>query len=115
MDSDLTRIFIGQLLCTNSITTLIVAHPNLHRPLIASLSAFTNDCINSICSSSRPLPEKLVDSISHLSAVLHLCGGKTGAAGVWRKNVDEAVASCYFALGQLNSTYADGGSLLKSL
>jgi hypothetical protein len=68
--------------------------------------------LDSVVTTSKPIATDLLDSMVRMASVLPLSGGKTGAAGLWRKAVDEAISKCYASFKELRSTYNAEGLVI---
>ncbi|KAI0375789.1 hypothetical protein BV20DRAFT_984840 [Pilatotrama ljubarskyi] len=93
------------LLVMDTLAHVVSLYPSLCRPLHTALSNLALRHLNG--SAPNPTPSLLVAACSHLYSVLPLTGGKVGAAGLWRKSLDETVAFAWGAFLQVRSTYSD--------
>ncbi|TFK55557.1 hypothetical protein OE88DRAFT_1672300 [Heliocybe sulcata] len=96
-----------KLLALNTLTMLVPLHPTLHKALHGSLSALALRYLNG--SAPTPLSSDLVKAASRLYAVLHYTGGRVGAAGQWRKSLDDTLTFTWNAFHSLRLTYEAGG------
>ncbi|KAI0352983.1 hypothetical protein OH77DRAFT_1427754 [Trametes cingulata] len=93
------------LLVIDTLAHIVSLYPSLCRPLHTALSNVALRHLNG--SAPNPTPSSLVIACSHLYSVLPLTGGKVGAAGLWRKSLDDTVAFAWGAFLQVRSTYSD--------
>ncbi|KAI0775967.1 rRNA processing/ribosome biogenesis-domain-containing protein [Trametes elegans] len=91
------------LLVVDTLVHIVSLYPSLCRPLHAALSNVALRHLNG--SAPNPSPGAMVEACSRLYSVLPLTGGKVGAAGLWRKSVDDTIAFAWGALLQLRTTY----------
>ncbi|KAI3612208.1 ribosome biogenesis protein rix1 [Moniliophthora roreri] len=91
-----------KVLALKTLTRLIPIYPNVHRANHTSLSAIV---LRILAEQSNHATKILTEPASKLYSVLHLTGGKVGAATLWRKAVDERVASAWTALSALRTTF----------
>ncbi|KAH9850732.1 rRNA processing/ribosome biogenesis-domain-containing protein [Lenzites betulinus] len=92
-----------KLLVLDTLAHMISLYPSLCRPLHTTLS---NVALRHLNGSTPTLtPVALVEACSRLYATLPLTGGKVGAAGLWRKSVDDTIAFAWGAFLQLRTTY----------
>ncbi|KAK1233310.1 hypothetical protein PQX77_003536 [Marasmius sp. AFHP31] len=94
-----------KVLALKTMTRLIPIYPNIHRANHASLSALT---LRILLETHGHVSRTLSGPAAELHAVLHLTGGKVGAATLWRKSVDERLADAWTAFGGLRTTFGDG-------
>lgn len=100
-------------LALKTITRLVPIYPNIHRASHGGLSAITLKMLFDAPSQSTKV---LGDYAAELHAVLHLTGGRVGAATLWRKSMDERLADAWAAFGRLRTSFSDGqGNFLFSL
>ncbi|OCH92155.1 hypothetical protein OBBRIDRAFT_886436 [Obba rivulosa] len=92
-----------KILALETLTHLIQVYPSLHRPLHASLSTVSLQFLNG--SSTRPMSPALVEAASQLYSVLHLTGGKVGAANLWRKSLEDTVNFAWNSFLRLRTSY----------
>ncbi|EPQ59104.1 hypothetical protein GLOTRDRAFT_103172 [Gloeophyllum trabeum ATCC 11539] len=98
-----------KILALNTLTMLVPLYPTLHKALHGSLSSLTLRFLNG--TAPTPLSSDLVKAASRLYAVLHYTGGKVGAAGQWRKSLDDTLAFTWSALNRLLSTFSNSAML----
>ncbi|KAI0832574.1 rRNA processing/ribosome biogenesis-domain-containing protein [Trametes gibbosa] len=91
------------LLVLDTLAHMISLYPSLCRPLHTALSNAALRHLNG--STPTPTPTALVDACSRLYSTLPLTGGKVGAAGLWRKSLDDTIAFAWGAFLQLRTTY----------
>ncbi|KAJ8086825.1 hypothetical protein PM082_005650 [Marasmius tenuissimus] len=94
-----------KVLALKTITRLIPIYPNIHRANHASLSALT---MRISSETHGHVSRTLSGPAAELHAVLHLTGGKVGAATLWRKSLNERLADAWTAFGGLRTTFGDG-------
>ncbi|CDO76547.1 hypothetical protein BN946_scf184982.g6 [Trametes cinnabarina] len=92
-------------LVIETLTHIVSLYPSLCRPLHGALSHVALRYLNG--STPTPTATAMVEASSHLYSVLPLTGGKVGAAGLWRKAIDDTVAFVWGAFLQLRTTYDD--------
>ncbi|EGO02144.1 hypothetical protein SERLA73DRAFT_120785 [Serpula lacrymans var. lacrymans S7.3] len=90
-------------LVLDTIASLVPLHPTSHRGVTSALNAMCLRLLNG--SAPQPTDRMLLDAASNLYAVLHLTGGKVGAANVWRKSIDETLTFSWNALAVLRTTF----------
>lgn len=96
-----------QLLAIDALYVLVPLYPTLHKALHGRLSAL---CLRQLsCSAGQPTDGSLSQAISRLYSVLAVTGGKVGAAGLWRKSVDEILSIGWASLGSLRTTFPNDG------
>lgn len=88
-----------QSYCLKTLSQIIPVYPNAHKASFSPLTSLSLGFLNG----SHPCPTdaRILQSASKVYSVLHLTGGKVGAAAVWRKSMDETLAfgwNTYFAL-----------------
>ncbi|KAH9844088.1 rRNA processing/ribosome biogenesis-domain-containing protein [Rhodofomes roseus] len=92
-----------KLLALNTLTHLVPLFPTLHRSLHLSLSSAALNYLNG--STPRPTPAPLTTAASQLYSILHVTGGKVGAANVWRKSLDDTLGFAWNALACMRKTF----------
>ncbi|KAI9000871.1 rRNA processing/ribosome biogenesis-domain-containing protein [Trametes punicea] len=92
-----------RLLVLDTLVHIVSLYPTLCRPLHSALSNVALRHLNG--SAPSPTPKSMVEACSRLYSILPLTGGKVGAAGLWRKAVDETVAFIWGAFLQLRTTF----------
>ncbi|EMD40910.1 hypothetical protein CERSUDRAFT_111496 [Gelatoporia subvermispora B] len=92
-----------KVLSIETLTHLIQVYPSLHRSLHAGISTMALHYLNG--PNPRPIPPIVVQAASQLYSVLHLTGGKVGAANLWRKSLDDTVNFAWASLMRLRTTY----------
>ncbi|KAG7096761.1 hypothetical protein E1B28_004173 [Marasmius oreades] len=92
-------------LVLKTITRLVPIYPNIHRASHGGLSAIT---LNMLFDAPSQSTKVLGDYAAELHAVLHLTGGRVGAATLWRKSMDERLADAWAAFGRLRTSFSDG-------
>ncbi|KAF7288291.1 RIX1 domain-containing protein [Mycena chlorophos] len=98
-----------KVLILSTLTRLIPLYPTLHR---ASQNALSSLCFTFLNGNPfKPPNHKLTTAASQLYAVLHLTGGKVGAANLWRKSVDDALAFAWSSFSSLRTTFLVDGRL----
>ncbi|KAI0638331.1 rRNA processing/ribosome biogenesis-domain-containing protein [Trametes polyzona] len=90
-------------LVIDTLAHIVSLYPSLCRPLHTVLSNAALRHLNG--SAPNPTPVAMVEACSRLYSVLPLTGGKVGAAGLWRKALDDTVAFAWGAFLQLRTTY----------
>ncbi|KAI0677400.1 rRNA processing/ribosome biogenesis-domain-containing protein [Trametes maxima] len=93
------------LLVLDTLAHTVSLYPSLCRPLHAALSNTALRHLNG--SAPNPTPNAMVEACSRLYCLLPITGGKVGAAGLWRKSLDDTIAFAWGALLQLRTTYPD--------
>ncbi|KAK7060454.1 hypothetical protein VNI00_001219 [Paramarasmius palmivorus] len=93
-----------KVLALKTLTRLIPLYPNVHRANYASLSSIT---LHLLSEQPDHVTTQLMKPASELYSVLHLTGGKVGAATLWRKALDERTAAAWAALSALRTTFPD--------
>ncbi|KAH7911569.1 rRNA processing/ribosome biogenesis-domain-containing protein [Hygrophoropsis aurantiaca] len=94
-----------KVLSIRTLTTLVPLFPTSHRSLTSALSSI---CLRILNGSAPPgTYDELLKSASKLYSVLHLTGGKVGAANLWRKSVDETLQFSWTAFLALRTTFPD--------
>ncbi|KAH9939977.1 rRNA processing/ribosome biogenesis-domain-containing protein [Amylocystis lapponica] len=102
-----------KLLVLSTLAYLIPLYPTLHRSLHPSLSALALRFLNG--SAPKPTSEPLLAAASQLYTVLHVTGGKVGAANMWRRSFDETLGFAWAAFLNLRSTSPVSGSAPASV
>nr|GAT59990.1 predicted protein [Mycena chlorophos] len=98
-----------KVLILSTLTRLIPLYPTLHR---ASQNALSSLCFTFLNGNPfKPPNRKLTAAASQLYAVLHLTGGKVGAANLWRKSVDDTLAFAWSSFSSLRTTFLVDGRL----
>ncbi|KZP24698.1 hypothetical protein FIBSPDRAFT_951090 [Athelia psychrophila] len=92
-----------KLVSISTLSRLIPLYPTLHRSLHTALQSLSLKFLNG--SAPKPSDTDLVYAASQLYTVLHLTGGKVGAANLWRKSLDETVAFSRSAFFNLRTTF----------
>ncbi|KAI0320268.1 rRNA processing/ribosome biogenesis-domain-containing protein [Amylostereum chailletii] len=93
-----------RLLAFHSLVQLVPLYPTLHKALQGQLS---NLCLRELNGSSpKPTDTPILQAASKLYSVLPTTGGKVGAAGLWRKSVDETLAFGWEAFVGLRTTFS---------
>ncbi|KAF8514880.1 rRNA processing/ribosome biogenesis-domain-containing protein [Hysterangium stoloniferum] len=87
-----------------SLARLIPLYPTLHRQLYTNMFSFSLRLLSG--SSVTPTPNAVITDACALHTVLHFTGGKVGAAPLWRKSLDTAIAQAWSAFGTLRSTFS---------
>lgn len=100
-----------QIVSLKALTRLIPLYPTLHRAQLATLQKLTLAFLNG--SHPTTYSTSVVSEASKLYAVLPLTAGKVGAAGAWRKSVDETVMAAKNALGYLRTTLEGEGKSIS--
>ncbi|KAJ7068467.1 hypothetical protein C8F01DRAFT_1208022 [Mycena amicta] len=100
--------FQRQVLILSTLTRLIPIYPTLHRASQPALSALSFAFLNG--NPFKPPNQKLTSAASQLYAVLHLTGGKVGAANLWRKSVDDTLAFGWTSFSSLRTSFPVEGS-----
>ncbi|KAF7332113.1 RIX1 domain-containing protein [Mycena kentingensis (nom. inval.)] len=98
-----------KILLLSTLTRIIPIYPTLHRPHQPALTALCFVYLNG--NACKPPNAKLTTAASQLYAVLHLTGGKVGAANLWRKAVDDALDFGWTALSSIRTTFLADGRL----
>ncbi|KAL7282519.1 hypothetical protein ACG7TL_003990 [Trametes sanguinea] len=93
------------LLVIDTLSHIVSLYPSLCRPLLGPLSNVALRYLNG--STPTPMSTSMVEACSKLYCVLPLTGGKVGAAGLWRKALDDTLAFVWGAFLQLRTTYDD--------
>ncbi|KAI0335615.1 hypothetical protein GY45DRAFT_1316983 [Cubamyces sp. BRFM 1775] len=93
------------LLVIDTLAHIVSLYPSLCRPLHTALSNVALRHLNG--SAPNPTPSAMLEACSRLYSVLPHTGGKVGAAGLWRKALDDTVAFAWGAFLQLRTTYSD--------
>jgi len=78
-------------------------YPNAHRPAFANLNSLALGFLNG--SYPRPNPTPVMEAASRLFSILHLTGGKVGAATLWRKALDDTLAFGWDAYAAVRTTF----------
>jgi pre-rRNA-processing protein RIX1 len=86
-----------------TLTGLVPLYPTLHRQLHTSLFNLSLRILSGSYTSPT-LPETISDACG-LHAVLHFTGGKVGAAPLWRKSLDIALANAWSSFSALRTTF----------
>ncbi|KAL0573964.1 hypothetical protein V5O48_007979 [Marasmius crinis-equi] len=94
-----------KVLALRTITRLVPIYPNIHRANHASLSTLT---LRILSANTTHSSRTLRDPAAELYSVLHLTGGKVGAATLWRKSLDERLADAWNAFGALRTSFKGG-------
>ncbi|KAF8515002.1 rRNA processing/ribosome biogenesis-domain-containing protein [Gautieria morchelliformis] len=89
--------------CMMALTRLVPLYPTLHRQLHTSLFNLSFRILSGSYTSPT-LPETISDACC-LHAVLHFTGGKVGAAPLWRKSLDTALANAWSSFSALRTTF----------
>lgn len=82
-------------------------YPNAHRPTFSSLSTLALSFLNGGYPRATPTP--LVEAASRLYSILHLTGGKVGAANLWRKALEDNMAFGWEAFHAVRTTFPNEG------
>ncbi|KAH9899725.1 rRNA processing/ribosome biogenesis-domain-containing protein, partial [Cubamyces lactineus] len=93
------------LLVIDTLAHIVSLYPSLCRPLHTALSNVALRHLNG--SAPNPTSSAMLEACSSLYSVLPHTGGKVGAAGLWRKAMDDTVAFAWGAFLQLRTTYSD--------
>ena len=96
-------------LLLNSITSLVSAFPNLHRPLYQPLQNLALEFMDAHARSAVPPPNGIVWHAAELLALLPNTSGKVKSAELWRKSVDDSLAVCWIAFRSIRTTYTIRG------
>ncbi|EEB92785.1 hypothetical protein MPER_08656, partial [Moniliophthora perniciosa FA553] len=91
-----------KVLALKALTRLILIYPNAHRANYTALSAIV---LRILAEQPNHATKILKEPASQLYSVLHLTGGKVGAATLWRKAIDERIASAWAAFSALRTTF----------
>ncbi|KIJ56927.1 hypothetical protein M422DRAFT_23065 [Sphaerobolus stellatus SS14] len=89
-------------LAFTSLTNIVPAYPALHRQLHPSLVSLTFRLLSG--SATSPTPASVITDACSLHSVLHVTGGKVGAAAQWRKSLDTALSNAWSAFMTLRTT-----------
>ncbi|KAF6762174.1 rRNA processing/ribosome biogenesis-domain-containing protein [Ephemerocybe angulata] len=90
-------------LCLDTLARLIPIYPNAHRATFGHLSGLALSFLNG--SYPRPTSTPLLEAAARLYSILHLTGGKVGAANLWRKALDDNLAFGWEALNSVRTTF----------
>ncbi|KAJ7180313.1 rRNA processing/ribosome biogenesis-domain-containing protein [Mycena crocata] len=96
-------------LILSTLTRLIPLYPTLHRTSHSALSALCLGFLNG--NPLKPPNIPLTTAASRLYAVLHVTGGKVGAANLWRKAVDDTLSFGWTSFLSLRTTFLVDGRL----
>ena len=96
-----------------TLTRLVPLYPTLHRQLYTSMFNLSFRFLSG--SSTSPTPQDIILDICNLHAVLHFTGGKVGAAPLWRKSLDTALANAWSAFLALRTTFPQRVLLFTSI
>lgn len=102
-----------QILVLTTLTRLIPHYPTLHRASHAALSALSLRFLSG--TAPAPTSAPLLKAASQLYTVLHLTGGKVGAANLCKKSVDETLAFGWTAFLSIRSTFPHQGIFLSPI
>ena len=102
-----------QILAIETLTHLIQVYPSLHRSLHTGISTMTLQYLNG--SSPQPMPPAIVAAASQLYSILHLTGGKVGAANLWRKSFDDTINFSWTSLSRLRTTFRTPGKCVSEI
>lgn len=94
-----------QKLAFSTLTRLVPLYPNVHRASHTALSAITSRIFAQ--SSPTHISQEMVALASKLYSVLQFTGGKVGSANLWRKSLDESIASAWTAFYGVRTTFLD--------
>jgi hypothetical protein len=92
---------------------LIPNYPTAHRTTFANLSGLALGFLNG--SHPRSTPAPLLKSAAQLYSILHLTGGKVGAANLWRKALDDTLAFGWDAFFAVRTTFPSDGETFAIL
>ncbi|KAI0004959.1 rRNA processing/ribosome biogenesis-domain-containing protein [Russula compacta] len=98
-----------KLLAIDALYVLVPLYPTLHKALHGRLSTLCLRQLN--CSAGQSTDGSLSQAISRLYSVLAVTGGKVGAAGLWRKSVDEILSIGWASLGSLRTTFPNDANM----
>lgn len=101
------------MLLLDALRRIIPLYPNIHRASQTTLSILALRFLSG--NGPSPSSQVLLQSASKLYAVLHITGGKVGAATLWRKSVDETLAYGWNALLSLRTTFPGDGIYMSHL
>ena len=94
----------------DTLAHIVSLYPSLCRPLHTALSNVALRHLNG--SAPNPTSSTMLEACSRLYSALPHTGGKVGAAGLWRKALDDTIAFAWGAFLQLRTTYSDSGGYL---
>lgn len=80
-------------------------YPNAHRATFANFHGLSLSFLNG--SYPRSTPTTLMEAAARLYCILHLTGGKVGAANLWRKALDDNLVFGWEAFFALRTTFPD--------
>ncbi|KAF8639780.1 hypothetical protein AX17_001040 [Amanita inopinata Kibby_2008] len=86
-----------------TLSKLVSLYPTVHRASSSALSSLALSYLNGNALSRTNAA--LIAAASKFYVVLHLTGGKVGAANLWRKSVAETVSFCWDAFFALRTTF----------
>lgn len=78
-------------------------YPNAHRATFGNLSALALSFLNGSYPIQTAAP--VMEAAARLYSILHLTGGKVGAASLWRKALDDTLAFGWEAFFGLRTTF----------
>lgn len=82
-------------------------YPNAHRATFSNLSTLALSFLNG--GYPRPTPAPVMEAAARLYSILHLTGGKVGAANLWRKALDDNLAFGWEAFHAVRTTFPTEG------
>lgn len=96
-----------------TLSTLVLLYPNIHKASYSNISSMVLRLLSGQLQSSSNV--SLFRSASQLFSVLHVTGGKVGAATLWRKSVDETLELGWNTYSLLRTTFPFDGLFLQCL
>ena len=91
-----------------TLARLVPLFPTLHRASHPALATLSLKFLNG--SAPHPTSRALLEAATRLYTNLHFTGGKVGAPNLWRRTVDETLASAWTTFFALRTTFQNEGT-----